>query len=107
MNKYNQQIFDCPDEIYYLIKIINYQIFERLFIIKDDKCSEYITQLFETYSFTDTGLGSGEQTNARTATSCDIPHMNIREIRKSYVNLINDQVLSKVITFNDYDNMII
>ena len=36
MNKYNQQIFDCLDEIYDLIKIINYQNFERLFNINKD-----------------------------------------------------------------------
>ena len=100
MNKYNQQIFDYPDEIYDLIKFINYQNSERLFIIdKDYKFSEYISQIFDTHSLNDTGLWPGEQK--------DIPHMNIREIRKSYVKFIKDQLKSKVITSNDYDNMII
>ena len=100
MNKYYQQIFDCPDEIYDLIKIINYRNFERLFITtKDYKISEYISNLFKTYSLNDRGPRSGERS--------DISHMNIREIRKSYVMLIKDKVINKVITFNDYDNMII
>ena len=100
-NRYNQQKFDCPNEIYdliiqspYLNNITLYTVlpYTPLFTVSesDNRFSMYFTDIFSKYKLKN-----------------NMNHMNILGIRKSYYNYIKNKLDTEEITLDEYNDLII